>query len=246
MTVQPAPRRASAIVATAALNPLPKPFADPLLARLRSALGSANGKPILMGNRSLTDAERRTIRGHISTLRSRLSSSADDDRAKAVELAKLVSAFPQQGQDQISADLRVETYFEALDGLPAWAVARARQEIIGGRTPFGRPWGPGPIEFADLVREMVKPAQDDLRDLETIDQTGPAEREPTDEERERVAAMIDGLKADFGARTRAQMHRSAVDGLTQRAAALGLGADILDAIPDAPERSGTFQRAKAG
>jgi hypothetical protein len=199
-----------------------------------------------MGNRKLSESERRTIKGHISILKSRLSCGATDDKAKAVELARLVTAFPQQGQDQVSADLRAETYFEALDGLPAWAVAEARRRIVAGSTPFGRPWGPGPIEFSDLVREVVKPVKQDLIDLELIDLAAPPEDMPSEESKQRVAAMVDQFKADLGAKTAATQHRAAVAGLEAKAVALGLPSNILDTIPDAPERTGSFRKAGSG
>ena len=101
------------------------------------------------------------------------------------------------GQDQISSDLRVETYFEALDGLPVWAVREAREAIVNGQTAYGRPWGPGPVEFADLVRLILRPIRNDLCQLEAIAAAEPLDSEPPPEERARVAEGFAKLKAEL-------------------------------------------------
>jgi len=101
-------------------------------------------------------------------LKSRITSGDTDDASKAVTLAKLTAAYPAKGQDQVSSDLRIEAYFEALDDLPAWAAEEARLAIVRGRTDYGKPWGPGPTEFAELVKLVLAPMQRDLGDVEAL------------------------------------------------------------------------------
>lgn len=132
-----------------------------------------------------------------TTLRSQVSCGANDARDKAVELAKLTAGFPLQGMDDISSDLRIEMFFEALDGLPAWAVREARLSIVAGRTSFGRPFGPGPIEFADLVRSALLTINDDLRDIGTLLSAPSLDEEATPDERARVKSGFDKLKFEM-------------------------------------------------
>lgn len=173
-------------------------------------------------------------------MKSRLFCGATDAKQKAIELAKLTSAFPMQGQDQVSSDLRVETYFDALEGFPAWAIHDARMLVVNGLTAFGRPWGPGPIEFADLVKQVLRPLGDDLRDLSAILLAAPLDHEPPADERARVAQGFDGLRASFNKRSAHQVYEDAMAGLKARAP----GVD-LDKIPSAPERQGTFRKVRA-
>lgn len=177
-------------------------------------------------------------------MKSRLCCGVTDDRIKAVELARLTAAFLQQGQDQVSADLRVEAYFAALDGLPAWAVSEARQRVVNGETAYGRPWGPGPVEFADLVRGVLRPLADDLRDVRTLLRAEAQEIAPPPEEYARVSLGFDDLRASFGGRgTAHHEHEDALSGLARRARENGLELETaLAGIPDAKERAGTFRR----
>lgn len=189
---------------------------------------------------SPTPAQRQAVSRWTASLKSRLRCDATDHREKAVELAKLTSAFPQQGQDQVSSDLRIETFFEALEGMPAWAVREARLQIVNGQTAFGRPWGPGPVEFAELVRGVVKPVQDDLRELAIIEKATALEVEPTATERGFIEQGFEDLKASFGKRSAHRVYEDAMAGLRARAPDVN-----LDLIPDAPARQGTFSRPSA-
>jgi hypothetical protein len=46
--------------------------------------------------------------------------------------AALFACFPIQDQSEVSADLRMARYFEALDNVPAWAIAEARARNLRG------------------------------------------------------------------------------------------------------------------
>lgn len=227
-------------------NQLPaRPFSDPSLASLRNALGWVQGKPTLMTGHTVTEAHRKRLLMWRTTLASRISCDANDNRDKAVELAKLTAAFPQQGQDQLSSDLRVETYFDALNGLPGWAVRQARLRIVNGETEYGRPWGPGPIEFADLVRQQVKPIRDDLQDVDTLLSAEPIDKPPTEAEKARVAAKIEGLKDEFRVKEKA-WRTGTIEALKLRAGELGVDFETaFDSISDQPAKSGTFDKIRS-
>lgn len=191
MTSLPAPQSPTG-------KPLPtKPFSDPLLASLRNAVGWAAGRPILMSGFTITPDQRRRLEAWMTTLKSRLRCDATDTRDKAVELAKLTTAFPMQGQDATSSELRIEGYFEALAGLPAWAVAEARARIIRGETMLDARFAPTPPQLADIVRMVVKPLECDLRDLADIARADIEFKEPTKPEHDRVMNGFEKLKFDL-------------------------------------------------
>lgn len=171
-----------------------KPFSDPLLASLRNAVGWTAGRPVLMSGFTITPDQRRRLETWQTTLKSRLACGATDTRDKAVELAKLTTAFPTQGQDATSSDLRMEAYFEALSGLPAWAVREARARIIRGETMLDTRFAPTPPQFADLVRLVVKPIKRDLRELVDIARADIEFKEPSKPEHERVITGFEKLK----------------------------------------------------
>jgi hypothetical protein len=135
-------------------------------------------------------------------LKSRVSSDGSDDADKAVELARLSATYPMQGQAETDADLRAEAYFEALDGLPAWAVGEARRLIVKGDTEFGKPWGPTVTEFADLVRSVVAPVKDDLAAVEQLLAARPIGEQTSPAERARVVSGFDKLKVEIAGRAR--------------------------------------------
>lgn len=174
-----------------------RPFLEPSLAKLRNALGEVNGNPVLMTGVEISPASRRQLQALQTNLKSRLSCGANDARDKAVEIAKLTAGFPMQGMDDVPMELRAGMFFDALDDLPAWAVRETRMNIVAGMTKFGRPFGPGPIEFADLVRVTLKPFRDDQRDLDTLLLAKPITVEPTPAERQRVVDGFAKLKADI-------------------------------------------------
>lgn len=208
----------------AANQTAPTPFSEPWLGGLRRMLGSRNGKPALMGGRRLTAAERRKIEGHISNLYLWLAPATAGDKAVTASLARLVAAFPQQGQENVSADLRIDAYYAALAGLPAWTVVTAVNDILAGKTAYGRPWGPWPVELGDECRKLLKPVSDDLRGLQGL-LAAEQEWEPSPEERKRVEEGFQHLRASFGGRTAHEVYEDAMAGLRRRADANGVDFD---------------------
>jgi hypothetical protein len=133
-------------------------------------------------------------------LKSRASSAgSDEDRAKAVDIAAIVAAYPSQAQADTDAGLRAAAYFEALVDLPAWAVAEARRLIAKGRTDYGKPWAPTPSQLAELVDLIVEPVRRDLATVtallaaKSIGEAGP-------DERSRVESGFAKLKLELAGR----------------------------------------------
>jgi hypothetical protein len=130
-------------------------------------------------------------------LRSLITSAGQRDEI-AVELAKMLAAFPAASQSDAPTKLRMQAFFEALGDAPLWAISDARQRVIGGQAGLDQRFAPTPPQFAETVRAILKPYRDDLRDMEAI--AGAAnEQEPTAQERGRVTEGFQKLQADLGA-----------------------------------------------
>lgn len=173
------------------------PFSVPWLVSLRNALGTVNGRPALMAGLSPTEFQRQHITAEISRLQGLLSPSGR--QSMATELARLMTAFPATSADQsdVPADLRAQAYFEALDGIPAWAIAEARGVIFRGEAPNVSPrFAPTPPEFRRVCEAVLRPIRGDLSMLLAI-RDAIDKREPTIEERERVSRGLDDLVAEL-------------------------------------------------
>ncbi len=171
------------------------PFSEPWLKSLRVALGWEGGRSVLMGRPQLPEWQKRYIEELMNGLRARLSSSSDR-RDMAVEVAKLLAAFPSQSHSESPAALRVQAYFEALADAPVWAVAEARGRILRGEVILGHQFCPSPPELAGIVKMVLRPLRADLDDLRRIlAASDPQEIAP--QERERVAEGFRKLKLDL-------------------------------------------------
>lgn len=150
----------------------------------------------------------------------------------AVELAKLLAAFPAQEQSASPVALRMEAYFDALFGIPAWAVEQARLKVIRREVATLNPtFAPTPPEFGEIARNIVAPLRADLNRMEEIAQAT-ANLEPTPEERERIVTGFDNLKAELGPRGNSadQIYDDADRALRKRLRDLGRPETDLDGI----------------
>jgi hypothetical protein len=152
---------------------------------LRAALGSENGRPILMSGLRPTDYQMRHIEAEMTRLNRTLSPQHDNRERTSVELARLFAAFPAAAQSEMPATLRMEAYFEALANAPAWAVGEARARILRGEVLLGHRFAPTPPELAHVVRLVLRPIRADIDDLARIIKASTA-RSPSDAERKRV------------------------------------------------------------
>lgn len=155
-------------------------------------------------------------------------------------LAKLFAAFPALASGETSTDLRIAAYMEAVESIPAWAVAQARDAVIRGETVCDPRFAPTPPQLARLARDAMRPVAEDAADLGRL-AIAAADTEPATDERERVAAGFDDLLHDLGGRSKAEEARAVQDRFLALCAAAGVDPET---VPDASEKAGTFRRAQ--
>ena len=231
------------------------PFSAPWLSRFRKSFGTITGKPTLMSGMEPTDSERQQIPVLASNLKRRLTAAPGDRALIAVELAKLLAAFPAQAQSDAPASLRIEAYFEAIGDAPAWAVQQARLRIIRGEVgSLDTRFAPGPAQVAVVLRDLLSSLRNDLIDLERLS-AAVVEHVPTPEERARVAAKFAEFRSTFPtadrreAQTAAAMASAADTALRQRLRDNGMDDEAIDTamaeISKLVTGEGTFRRASA-
>jgi hypothetical protein len=104
-------------------------------------------------------------------LKAHLSPGPDNLKLLAIELAKLLAAFPAQDQSDAAAKLRMAAYCEALAEVPAWAVAEARVRILRGEVEsISNKFAPTPPELASIAKMIMRPHRARLDDLLRIQQ----------------------------------------------------------------------------
>jgi hypothetical protein len=179
-----------------------------------------------------------------ASLRSRLACGPSDAKARLVELAKLMAAFPAFQDGDVQTKLRMEAYATSLEDIPAWAVSEAREAIIKGQ--FGSiKYVPSPSEFASVARSRMRTAENDLAELTRIIAAKVEDFTPSPEERKRVSEGFKALRASLGSQKADITQESALDALRQRCLNNGITTDAIDALPDAPPRTGSFGRVAA-
>ncbi len=181
---------------TDVFNPPAPAFSEDWLISLRRGMGTQNGSPILMTGFRISESQSKVIRHRRLTLSRGLTAVPDERPLIAAELARLVSAFPSQETGlAVAGALNADAYLEALGDMPAWAVRRARENVMSGRTPYGRPFGPTAVEFADLVRAVMEPYRRDFADLVAL--AAVVDHEPTMEEKASVSKGFDDLRGEL-------------------------------------------------
>lgn len=178
-------------------NDLTTPFSAPWLDTLRRGVGTMNGQPMLPSGFSISEGQRRELDSAIAQYRARLAPASDNHRMTAVVLAKLLAAFPAPAQSDAPVEQRMDAYFEALHGIPAWAVDEARKAIIAGKVPdLSGVWAPTPPQLAKVARMAMERDQRVLVDLERI--AAAKQFEDIDQRASRrIADGFDRLRADL-------------------------------------------------
>ena len=171
-------------------------------------------------------------------LQARLKPGPDDAKALAVILAKLMAAFPTQAQSETATDQRVDAYFEALGGVPAWAVDKAAKAVLRGETEADGRFMPTPPQLAELAHGFVSPVAADLATVQRIMAARPLGAEPDAAERERVKEGFASLLAEL--RGEDDQEPANADFL-RRCAEMGVDPD---SIRDAPPRKDGLQPMK--
>lgn len=140
-------------------------FCVPWLRSAKNALRREGDRWIL--NEPLTTEQRTGLTNLVESLNSRLCVRPTDERARTVEVAKLLSGFPVGRDGEMATELAMQQYLEAVEDVPAWAVSEARMAIVKGQ--FGEmKWAPTPAQFASAARARMHQAESDLSDLKRI------------------------------------------------------------------------------
>lgn len=221
-------------------------FSEPWLGALRRAMGSMNGKPILMGAFSLNRDQKREVERRLSNFRRKMLPAPNDHQLIALQLALLLKgAYRVAGETDSTAELRAQAYYQAIGNVPGWAVREAVSRVISGRVPsLNKSFCPSPAEFADIVAEVMQPWRKELADLIGLASIE-AKFEPSAEERARVNHGFEALRRELGGKPKGGDPTSAAVAcakLQVRAVQLGVDPSAIDALPDAPPRDGDFRK----
>ena len=147
------------------VNPATTVFCVPWLKSAKNGLRREGDRWIL--NEPLTPDQRTGLTNLAESLTSRLCARPTDEKARTVEVAKLLSCFPVGKDGATATKLAMSQYLEAVEDVPAWAVADARSAIVRGQ--FGEmKWAPTPAQFASAARARLRQAEDDLSDINRI------------------------------------------------------------------------------
>lgn len=185
-----------------------------------------------------------------SNLKRQLFAEQGDKHAVAGEITKLLAAFPRRDDGTSELTLRVDAYFDAVEGAPLWAVRQARLRVVRGEVgSLDTRFAPAPAQFAGIVRDTLKPLRDDLLDLEKLSEAV-AEYVPTPAEKARVAQGFEDLKRSLPtgkareAKTEAALAAMADGQLRQRLRDNGMSEEEVEAtmasLKPAEPRPGSF------
>ena len=163
----------------------------------------------------------------------------------AVEIAKLLAAFPSQDASESPMQLRMAAYFEALAGLPIWAIRDVRVRTVQGMIAgFDQRFAPTPPQFADAVRKTGSPTNP-FRDARRAE--GQTAEPPLPPRSSRIINGFDNLKQEMASRTASnkspRWDANPETALRQRAAANGVDYEAaMNSIPDQPANTGKFRK----
>lgn len=216
-----------------ATQPLTSPFSHPSLARLRNALGTMNGKPILMSGFQISAADESLIKRSLSETQERLRPRASDQRQVAVAIGRMITGFSVQDRGAAS-NITADVYMSAVRLLPGWAVIEACDRFLRGEIVTGG-FAPTPPQLCQATETVLRPVLADLANLTQLAAIAePAE--PTMAERGFIEQGFEDLKASLRPPV-SDVREAAESGLRKRANDLGIDyATAMAAIPDAPAR----------
>lgn len=175
-----------------------------------------------------------------------MSPPPGNDRLMAGALVRMFAAFPSASSAEVSADLRLAAYYEALGDVPAWAVNSAVARVIRGDGPSDGRFSPTPPQLSQLARAELEQTRRDLADIAAISDARPLQVEPDEDERARVAAGFDALRTEL-APAKVDGVMSARVAFAERCAALGIDPDdIPDARPSGNRLSAPLPASAGG
>lgn len=115
-----------------------------------------------------TGAERQALQARRNELMDALAPGNPQDIAQEVRLLKV--GFASYGVDEMSAEVQVGIFVEALAQFPLWAVREARARFRDGKnvTPWNPRECPTSAQVAAECRAIISPVQDELRPIADV------------------------------------------------------------------------------
>lgn len=161
-------------------------------------------------------------------------------------ISALMLSYPSSRASGDEAKAIIAAYEYALADLPTWAVAEAVQRFIRGKVAGANAaFAPSSAEVRTEAEKATKPITDERDKLGRLLRGVPREEQRSPGEQDRIAKGFEDLKRKLGAPDPAKQRVSSEAWLRDQAVLAGNDPAALDAIPDAPERAGTFARPKA-
>lgn len=159
------------------LDDLAQMISSPALLRLRRiSIGTAQwpGQPMrtyLAGGLTLTDEERALAAKALARLKRETTSTDDPDARKARLglVAKMLLSYPIAGASTESGRARAESYLDALDDVPPWAVAAAvRCWNRGAAGDHDYRWAPAPAVLRQVATAQLATLMPTVVHLENL------------------------------------------------------------------------------
>lgn len=187
-----------------------------------------------------TPAQRKMLETRRAELNHALDAPATKLEREKIIL-EMIMAFRIDMQDDV--DAWALNYIEALDGMPLWAIDKARRIVMrGGDERKNMSFMPTPPEFVRTVEGLVTPLRQERHTIHRI-LIAEVFTPPTEEERARVAARVKAVVSGMAARAEEQdrtekeaefRKREAIEEAARQAAA-SAAARQSDLSPSSPE-----------
>lgn len=156
---------------------------------------STSYPPVIPQSRALTSPQRAEVQAMVSHCAALLLPATKRELGAAV--MKLLVNYPQDGASEAVLTARAETWIEALDGLPAWAVDAARRKWMRGEVEGVNPdFAPKPPRLRQIAVDLMGPVHERRNRLTLLLKAEPEAEVPADE-RARVAAKFAEFKAEL-------------------------------------------------
>lgn len=138
---------------------------------------NVNGKPtpyLPSGLTALSQSESSLVENQLKDLRTLVSGYGDvfEDEQKQTMLTKMFLAKPSGPMTEIGAASRAESYMQALDDIPAWAVEDAIKRWhrggISGVSADDFKWAPDSAVLRKLAIDALMPYRENIWEIERI------------------------------------------------------------------------------
>lgn len=201
------------------------------LAALTSGATTESGRMVLLPGKEITPDERRGMEVRLSTLRRFLDER--DRRATEAIIGAFLASYGSSRGNEHEARLVIGSYASVLAEIPPWAVAEtARAWTRGGYGAVASAFAPSAAQFHEAALRVVSNYQREAADLTAV--LGATTQDVPADERDRVAAGMDRLRADIASRNGAKPASTTLSAeMRFRALCEEMGVDPAS-VPNAP------------